>query len=130
MKYGWIQSGRSVLTHYLPKSLQNILKKVVNTYFRQQGFPLRGRLVGFRMCAPFNRSYFEGSYESQVCQVIEDMVRPGSSCIDVGTHFGYITLLMAKLVGETGSVIGFEAHPDNVTCLKRSIAVNHLERRI
>jgi FkbM family methyltransferase len=50
--------------------------------------------------------------------------------VDVGAHKGYFTLLLAKLVGERGRVIAFEAHPDNAATTRKHAAVNGVAERV
>ncbi|CAN5322947.1 hypothetical protein BH09SUM1_BH09SUM1_14180 [soil metagenome] len=41
------------------------------------------------------------------------LLRPGDVFVDAGANIGYITVRALSLVGETGRVISFEAHPGN-----------------
>lgn len=52
-------------------------------------------------------------YEPALCRAIQQRVRPGAICVDVGANTGLITALMAHHVGPTGTVYAFEACPDN-----------------
>jgi FkbM family methyltransferase len=74
--------------------------------------------------------YLEGSYEPEVCQIIMRLVQPGWMCVDVGAHVGYFTLLLAKLVGEHGRVIAFEAHPTNARLCRSNVGINGYEGRV
>jgi FkbM family methyltransferase len=70
------------------------------------------------------------AYEPDVSAALEALVRPGWTCADVGAHHGAITRRLARLVGPTGRVIAFEAHPDNVRELERTLAAEHLDARV
>jgi FkbM family methyltransferase len=72
----------------------------------------------------------EASYESDVRAALEALVRPGWTCADVGAHHGLITRELARLVGPTGRVIAFEAHPENVRELQWVVAADHLDERV
>jgi predicted methyltransferase len=48
---------------------------------------------------------------------MQRLVRPGMAVADIGTQYGYFTLLLADLVGDAGKVYVFD--PDPVS-LKRS----------
>jgi FkbM family methyltransferase len=61
------------------------------------------------------------AYEPEFHAAIERLVRPGWTCADVGAHEGIFTRLLADLVGESGRVIAFEAHPDNARRLQKSL---------
>jgi FkbM family methyltransferase len=65
------------------------------------------------------------SWEPELQEAITRLVRPGWTCADVGAHHGVFTRLLADLVGATGQVVAFEAHPANARRLRRS-----LDRRI
>ncbi len=47
--------------------------------------------------------------ELQLARVLLRWLRPGATFVDVGAHFGYFTLLAARLVGPAGRVVAFEA---------------------
>ncbi len=66
-------------------------------------------------------------YEPHVCEVIQDIVKPGWMVIDVGAHIGYFSLLLAKCVGLNGRVFAFEPLPSNVALLRENIALNNYE---
>jgi FkbM family methyltransferase len=72
----------------------------------------------------------EGSYEPEVLRALGVLVRPGETCADVGAHRGVITRQLARLVGPTGRVIAFEAHPDNARELERALAAEDLDNRV
>ncbi len=63
-------------------------------------------------------------YEEALSRAIENIVQPGWICADVGANVGVVTELLARLVGPTGSVIAFEAHPDNARTLRKNIAAS------
>jgi FkbM family methyltransferase len=62
----------------------------------------------------------DGFWESWVNLWLFRTVRPGWRCVDVGAHLGYYTLLLDKLIGETGHVIALEPNPDT----QRRLATN------
>lgn len=69
-------------------------------------------------------------YEPEVCAIIKEIVKPGWVCVDAGAYIGYITLLLAKLVGPRGQVIAFEALPRNAARTRRNVAVRGLAKRV
>jgi FkbM family methyltransferase len=91
-----------------------------------------GPLEGMRLRVPWElkAAYAGGKYEQDVAAALERLVRPGWACADVGAHIGYFTLALARLVGETGRVISFEASPANEKALEANIALNRLEGRV
>ena len=62
-----------------------------------------------------------GSYEPHVARAIADEVLPGKLVFDVGAHFGYFTLLMARLVKTRGRVVAFEPEPSVRAVLRRNL---------
>jgi FkbM family methyltransferase len=74
--------------------------------------------------------YTRGDYEDSVAACLERLVRPGHVCADVGAHLGYFTLLLARLVEETGRVFSFEASPVNHAALRANVALNRLQHRV
>jgi FkbM family methyltransferase len=63
----------------------------------------------------------ESAYEPELQAAIARLVQPGWTCADVGAHHGVFTRLLADLVGESGHVVAFEAHPANARRLRRSL---------
>lgn len=52
-----------------------------------------------------------GYTEAALTALMLRFVRPGTTFVDVGTHFGYEAMLAARLVGPRGRVIAFEPNP-------------------
>lgn len=48
------------------------------------------------------------TYEPETQKIIENSLKTGNICIDVGANEGYFTCLMAKIVGEKGIVFAVE----------------------
>lgn len=71
-----------------------------------------------------------GVYEKDLSEILTLFLKPGDVFIDVGAHYGYFTLLAAKLVGDQGEVHAFEPTPRTCALLrkntknKRNITVN------
>jgi FkbM family methyltransferase len=54
---------------------------------------------------------FTGSYEPQETALVDDMLQPGMTFVDVGANWGYFTLLGASRVGLAGRVVALEPDP-------------------
>jgi len=52
-----------------------------------------------------------GRYEPQETALLQNILRPGMTFVDVGANWGYFTLVGAHLVGPGGRVVGIEADP-------------------
>ena len=89
-----------------------------------------GSLEGRRMELDLQteKDYWLGTYEPQLQASVADFARPGQVAYDVGANIGYISLMLAEVVGPDGQVFAFEALPENVGRLQTNVALNELER--
>lgn len=67
-----------------------------------------------------------GMWEPLVISALHALVKPGDVCIDVGANAGYISLVMAGLVGATGKVLSFEPNRAIVPKFRRNFELNPL----
>jgi FkbM family methyltransferase len=63
-------------------------------------------------------------WEPVVTAYLRDTVKPGQNAIDIGAHIGYFTLIMSKLVGDSGRVFAFEPEPSNFDLLQTNLRLN------
>jgi len=70
----------------------------------------------------------DGCWEIGLTMHIARHVRPGMVGIDIGANYGYHTILLGALVGETGHVFAVEPAPVAASMLRRSIALNGFDR--
>jgi FkbM family methyltransferase len=91
-----------------------------------------GGLKGFHLALDLQeeKDYWLGTYEPALQSAIANLVKPGDVAFDVGANVGYISLLLARAVGETGKVFAFEALPDNQARLHQNIALNQMNMRV
>lgn len=66
----------------------------------------------------------DGSYEPHVRAALYSHLSTGGVLVDLGAHFGYFSLMAAKLVGPSGRVISFEPSPIACSLLLRSAQLN------
>lgn len=90
----------------------------------RQAIEMQGSLEGLKMYGLDIGNYLDESHEKQVSDLIVRLVRPGQTCLDVGAHKGYFSLMLARLVGFEGRVVAFEAHPENAQMLRRNVKLN------
>ncbi len=64
------------------------------------------------------------SYEPSVAAVLRRYVRPGMAVVDIGANIGYLTMMLASLVGASGLVVAVEPNPENVKLLEASRRAN------
>ncbi len=70
---------------------------------------------------------FLGLWEDHSGKVLRRLLSPGDVFFDIGANFGYFSLLAAlEIAPRVGSLHLFEANPDLIRYLRRSLAVNGL----
>jgi FkbM family methyltransferase len=70
--------------------------------------------------------YATGRYEESTVGLMTRLLAPGDCFVDVGANVGYLTLVAARLVGPTGSVVAFEPLPTARAWLERNASLNRL----
>ena len=65
-----------------------------------------------------------GQFEQQTVKIMEAILRPGMTMVDIGAHVGYFSLLGASLVGDAGKIYAFEPEPENFKLLSSNIDRN------
>lgn len=65
-----------------------------------------------------------GAHEAAKMALIQKLLRPGMTFLDIGAHKGYFSLLAAKLMNDQGAIYAFEPNSDNCGWLEKSIALN------
>jgi len=76
------------------------------------------------------KDYWLGTYEPELQAALRDLVPAGAVAYDVGANIGYVSLLLARALGEAGKVYAFEALPDNVARLRHNVEINGLAARV
>jgi FkbM family methyltransferase len=90
---------------------------------------LSGPLRGSRIVTSW-RDYpaaIAGITEPQLLDWFSRQVGAGQTWLDIGAHYGYTSLALARLVGGSGRVFAFEPMSATVGCLARTRAINNLE---
>jgi FkbM family methyltransferase len=70
--------------------------------------------------------FWYGSYSRHVLRVLDLVLRPGMTVLDVGANAGEISVFAAKRVGETGKVFSFEPLTIMADRLRTNIAMNNM----
>jgi hypothetical protein len=68
-------------------------------------------------------------FEPGVPAVLQQLLRPGQTCLDLGAGCGFHTLTLAHAVGEGGSVFAYEPDPAKAALLRDNLAANDLTVR-
>lgn len=63
-------------------------------------------------------------YDEPIYNIAKKYIQPGTTALDVGSNFGQMAVLMAKLVGENGVVHAFEADDFIFEILQKNILEN------
>jgi len=66
-----------------------------------------------------------GSYETLETEFVKQEVKKGDVVVDIGANIGYYSLILAKIVCNTGKVFAFEPAPDNYSILKKNVEINN-----
>lgn len=66
----------------------------------------------------------EGVYEKKTTALLQRTLKPGMVFVNVGANIGYFTVLAASLVAPGGKVFAIEPDPENVTFLRKNLALN------
>ena len=88
------------------------------------------QLDGYKLCVDIRnrasaRQYFYG--ETEVPPIVDQCVKTGDTCLDIGANFGVFTCHLASRVGPTGRVVAYEPNPRMAEYLRRSIDLNGFE---
>jgi FkbM family methyltransferase len=67
-----------------------------------------------------------GNYEADQSVVLPRVVKRGAIVYDVGSHAGYYTLALSRLVGDSGHVFAFEPAARSVYFLQRHLELNKI----
>ncbi len=68
----------------------------------------------------------EGAYEEHTEAVLRRILKPGMHAVEIGANVGLFTLLIARCVGERGSVYAFECDPVLARIARDNLEVNGL----
>lgn len=91
-----------------------------------------GALKGWRLSLDLQseKDYWLGTYEINLQAAVSQFVKPGWVAYDVGANIGYVTLMLAKVVGEGGRIFAFEALPENFERLKFNVELNGVSSQV
>jgi len=67
------------------------------------------------------------TYEPGVTAVIERVLSPGMTFVDIGANIGYFSVLASKKVANTGKVFAIEPYPYNIKLIQQNIALNQCD---
>jgi FkbM family methyltransferase len=102
------------------------------------GLPRRRRRVagrtrfGFRIAGDQHSVmprclYWFGHWEPLLSAWVRESLSPGDTFVDVGANIGYFTMMAARAVGPSGSVVAFEPSPATRRLLEENLRRNSLD---
>jgi FkbM family methyltransferase len=70
--------------------------------------------------------WFDSNDRHSDSHILSAILRPGDIYVDVGANVGHLAIEAALIVGNSGRVAAFEAHPRTVNFLRQNIQLNQL----
>jgi FkbM family methyltransferase len=95
--------------------------------YSPKGMPISINNYSFRFIPTYYR-YFPKDYEQSNFRFFAQHLKEGMTCIDIGAHFGLMSILFAKYFGCT--VYSFEPTPFTINILKKHIEFNNVQDKI
>lgn len=90
-----------------------------------------GYRIHFKVTSPpataVRKAVILGIWEKSYLNVVTRLLERGDYVIDAGAHEGYISLMMSRIVGDTGQVFSIEPNPENLEYLRQNIKLNHAD---
>ncbi|GHU17086.1 hypothetical protein FACS189472_03480 [Alphaproteobacteria bacterium] len=70
---------------------------------------------------------FSGSVKSVFSETVADLCNGNDIIIEVGSYFGYNSVLLGKKLKKGGKIYCFEPNPSIFLCLRKNVIINDLE---
>jgi FkbM family methyltransferase len=70
--------------------------------------------------------WITGKYEPGTTRIMEHLVHPGMTVVDIGANIGYYVLQESEILGSDGNIFAVEPVPQNLSYLCRNIALNRI----
>jgi FkbM family methyltransferase len=122
-----LRLSRSVLTSFPRRFFRYLVSAAGPQMVQIQGGPASGMWLTLDLIYD-SRLFVIGTYEPYVATALTSLCRPGMTAFDIGAHLGYFTLILARLVGESGQVYAFEPLPHNVQRLRGHLRQNAFDQ--
>jgi FkbM family methyltransferase len=132
----FVRTGRSMArrSRFLGRlywfAQEALMKRLHRSGHRYRAVAIRDVVVDIDVTDVSGRmSFFYSSpYRKQVVDAMMTALKPGDVFLDVGAHFGYFSIIAARVVGPSGRVVAFEPHERMQDELRTLVARNRVER--
>ena len=105
--------------------LKEIIYKIINLITRGRGIKRTFNGNGVRIPTRYFR-YFPKDYEKENLKIVNEYLKEGMFVIDVGAHFGLMSVIFGNKVRKSGRVYAFEPTPTTFSLLEQTIKNNSL----
>lgn len=108
-----------IRARYLLTSKDNLIKKQIGNhimYLNLKDTGISATLLTMKKKGPDREAAF--------MKILRQEVKKGMIGIDLGANIGYVTLIMAELIGPSGKIYAFEPDPRNFEILLKNIKAN------
>lgn len=108
---------------------RELIESLLEAAYGRKGIKRRVNGLDMRV-HPRVRDRFLVDYDAPVADYLRSVVRPGTTCVNVGANVGIFAIQMAAWTGQEGRVIAFEPNPNTAALLRKHIEMNGLASRI
>lgn len=121
-------------THSFPGRYR--ITSILLPWLRQIGVEMGWRQIRTRYGFKFHADladwlgqyvYLNGVYEPPTASLFVELIKPGTTVLDVGANAGFFTLLSSAITGKEGKVYAFEPVPTVKQRLMSNIALNDFD---
>lgn len=113
----------NLLMHIRPAPLAVLFKRLL--FVRRQVVPtIDGTFWVDPASDAGQRVYDSGRYEPETVAVLQQVLRPGDTYVDIGANEGYFCVTAARKVGPAGRVVAIEPQARLAAVLRRNFDLN------
>ncbi len=123
----WVERGAALLRK--SPRLKGYYEGFTQSLKNHDGTVAAGPARGLRFNLGQSDSRFLlGTFEPALQEILVDQLQPGMVFYDVGANVGFLAILAARLVGQSGDVHCFEPLPANVEQIRHNASLNQFSQ--